>query len=245
VLAKEGRAAVDELLSLDRLIDLVVPRGTSELVRSVKARTRIPVLGHAEGVCHVFIDRDAEPNMAANIAVNSKTQYAAACNSAETLLLHVVIAPAVLATLLHRLITYGVEVRGCPETLVLAHQLGLSEQMRLATDFDWGIEYGGLVMACKLVNSVEDAVEHINRYGSGHTDSIVTEDPDAAAYFLAHVDSACVFHNVSTRFSDGYRFGFGAEVGISTGKLHARGPVGLQGLTTYKYLLQGTGQTVE
>jgi glutamate-5-semialdehyde dehydrogenase len=244
VLAIEGREAVDELLSLERLIDLIVPRGSAEMVRSVQERTKIPVLGHAEGLCHVYLDRDAEPNMAVEIVVNSKAQYPAACNAAETLLVHNAIAPAVLGKLLDRLEAERVEVRGCSETHALARQLGLEGRLALATDADFCVEYGQLVIACKLVHGVNRAVEHINLYGSGHTDSIVTEDPSAAAYFLANVDSACVFHNVSTRFSDGYRLGFGAEVGISTGKLHARGPVGLLGLTTYKYLLRGTGQIV-
>ncbi|MBX6333307.1 MAG: glutamate-5-semialdehyde dehydrogenase [Gemmatimonadaceae bacterium] len=236
----EGRAAVDTLLGLEGTVDLVIPRGSNALVRAVQARTRIPVLGHADGICHVYIDAAADARMAVDIVVDAKVQYPAACNAVETVLLHTDAAPRILAPLLDRLAGHGVEVRACERTRALARGRSLTP----ASDDDWSTEYGALIVALKLVGCLEDAVEHINRYGSHHTDTIVTGDPRAAAYFLGRVDSAGVFHNASTRFSDGYRYGLGAEVGISTGKLHARGPVGLVGLTTYKYLLHGSGQTV-
>jgi glutamate-5-semialdehyde dehydrogenase len=236
----EGRAAVDTLLGLDGTVDLVIPRGSKALVRSVQARTRIPVLGHADGVCHVYIDAAADVRMALDIVIDAKVQYPAACNAVETVLLHADAAPRTLVPLVDRLAEHGVEVRACVRTRALA----CGRPLVPARDDDWSTEYGALIVALKLVDRVEEAVEHINRYGSHHTDAIVTADPRAAAYFLGHVDSAGVFHNASTRFSDGYRYGLGAEVGIGTGKLHARGPVGLAGLTTYKYLLHGSGQTV-
>ncbi|HXC26059.1 MAG TPA: glutamate-5-semialdehyde dehydrogenase [Gemmatimonadaceae bacterium] len=244
ICAVEQRASVDALLALDTLIDLVVPRGSNALVRMVQSRTRIPVLGHAEGVCHVYVDRDADPQMAVEIVVDSKVQYPAACNAAETVLLDTTTAPTILPALLSTLTHHNVEVRGCPRTLALVTQLAPALPIVPATDADWGREYGERILACKLVDTIDMAITHINQHGSGHTDAIVTANPVAAAYFLTHVDSASVFHNASTRFADGYRFGFGAEVGISTGKLHARGPVGLSGLTTYKYLLHGHGHLV-
>jgi glutamate-5-semialdehyde dehydrogenase len=244
VCAVESRASVDTLLSMDDLIDIVIPRGSSQLVRSVQERTRIPVLGHAEGVCHVYVDQTANVRMAVDVVANSKAQYPAACNSAETLLLHAAMAPTAVDSILNQLASEGIKIRGCGRTRALALQFPTQHEIELATEEDWSTEYSSLVIACKVVDSVEEAVGHVNRYGSHHTDAIVTEDSAAASYFLANVDSACVFHNASTRFSDGYRFGLGAEVGISTGKLHARGPVGLSGLTTYKFLLHGSGQTV-
>jgi glutamate-5-semialdehyde dehydrogenase len=240
VAAVEGRAAVEALLALDDVIDLVVPRGSKALVRFVQARTRIPVLGHADGICHVYIDAAADGRMATEIVVDSKVQYPAACNAVETVLVHAAVAGSVIPPLVDRLTGLGVEVRGCERTRLLAP----AHDLAAATAADWETEYGDLVLAMKVVDRLEDAVRHINRHGSHHTDGIVTGDERAAAYFLAHVDSAGVFHNVSTRFADGYRYGFGAEVGISTGKLHARGPVGLDGLTTYKYLLSGSGHVV-
>lgn len=244
ICAVDGRAAVDALLGLDDLIDLVVPRGSGALVRSVQSRTRIPVLGHAEGICHVYVDREADIAMAVAIVIDSKMQYPAACNATETVLIHRDLAPAVLIPLLERLGACGVEVRACGDSLALAQSLGIPDSLVSATSNDWRTEYGGPVLACKLVDSVEAAIEHVNRYGSGHTDTIVTGNPETAAKFLVSVDSAGVFHNASTRFADGFRYGLGAEVGVSTGKLHARGPVGLEGLTTYKYLLRGNGHVV-
>ena len=240
----EQRASVDALLELDTLIDLVVPRGSNALVRMVQSRTRIPVLGHAEGVCHVYVDRGAERTMAMDVVIDSKVQYPAACNSVETVLVDAGTAAEILPSLIQVLVGHGVEVRGCPRTMAIAEQSGIATSLVPATDADWGTEYSDLVLACRVVDGVEMAVEHINRYGSRHTEAIVTNDGAAAAYFLRRVDAASVFHNASTRFADGYRFGLGAEVGISTGKIHARGPVGVSGLTTYKYLLHGSGNLV-
>ncbi len=236
----EGRPAVDALLSLDGGIDLVVPRGSYALVRSIQARTRIPVMGHADGICHVYVDAAADVAMAVDIVLDSKVQYPAACNSVETVLIHADAAPRVLPSLARRLKEAGVEIRGCDRTRELVPDTSLTP----AGDADWGAEYGDLVLAMKVVDDIEAAVSHVNTYGSRHTDAIVTADARAAEYFLTHVDSAGVFHNASTRFADGYRYGLGAEVGISTGKLHARGPVGLSGLTSYKYVLHGSGQIV-
>jgi glutamate-5-semialdehyde dehydrogenase len=235
-----SRADVDALLALDEHIDLVIPRGGYDLVKHVKSRTRIPVLGHAEGVCHVYVDRAADEAMATAIVLDSKLQYPAACNAAETLLVHRAAAERFLSRLLGRLVGAGVELRACEGTRALASSLGLSA----ATEDDWRAEYGAPVLAVRVVYSLDEAVDHVNRYGSHHTEAIVTGDPAAAEAFLARVDAAGVFHNASTRFADGFRYGFGAEVGISTSRLHARGPVGLEGLVTYKYLLRGSGQVV-
>ncbi|HEX7529136.1 MAG TPA: glutamate-5-semialdehyde dehydrogenase [Thermoanaerobaculia bacterium] len=234
------RAEVDALLALDEHIDLVIPRGGYDLVRHVQATTRIPVLGHAEGVCHVYVDRAADEAMATAIVLDSKLQYPAACNAMETLLFHRGAAERFLVPLLTRLIEAGVELRACKATRALAPSVPLSA----ATEDDWRMEYGGPILAVKLVESLDEAVEHVNRYGSHHTETIVTDDKSAAEAFLSHVDAAGVFHNASTRFADGFRYGFGAEVGVSTSRIHARGPVGLDGLVTYKYLLRGGGQIV-
>jgi len=235
-----GRAEVDALLALDEHIDLVIPRGGYDLVRHVKAATRIPVLGHAEGVCHVYVDRAADEAMATEIVLDSKLQYPAACNTMETLLFHRDAAARFLVPLLTRLIEAGVELRACAETRALAPSLDLAP----AAEEDWRTEYGGPILAVKLVESLDEAVEHVNRYGSHHTEAIVTADKAAAEAFLSRIDAAGIFHNASTRFADGFRYGFGAEVGISTSRIHARGPVGLDGLVTYKYLLRGSGQIV-
>jgi glutamate-5-semialdehyde dehydrogenase len=235
-----GRADVDALLALDEHIDLVIPRGSYDLVKHVKAHTRIPVLGHAEGVCHVYLDRAADEAMATAIVLDAKLQYPAACNAAETLLVHREAAERLLVPLLVRLAKEGVELRACVKTRGLAPSVRLSP----ATEDDWRAEYGAPVLAVRIVESLDEAIEHVNRYGSHHTEAIVTADPDAAETFLARVDAAGVFHNASTRFADGFRYGFGAEVGVSTSRLHARGPVGLEGLVTYKYLLRGSGQLV-
>ena len=234
------RAEVDALLALDEHIDLVIPRGGYDLVRHVKAHTRIPVLGHAEGVCHVYVDRAADEAMAIAIILDSKLQYPAACNAAETLLVHRDAAARFLVPLLSRLIDAGIELRACEATRSLAPSVPLSA----ATEDDWRAEYGGPMLAVRIVDSLDEAVDHVNRYGSHHTEAIVTADAAAAEAFLGRVDAAGVFHNASTRFADGFRYGFGAEVGISTSRIHARGPVGLDGLVTYKYLLRGSGQVV-
>jgi len=233
----ETRQDVADMLELDEHIDLIVPRGSNEFVRHIMTHTNIPVLGHADGICHVYIDADADPEMAIAIAVDSKCQYVAVCNAAETLLVDAAIAETLLPALQGALEARGVRLRGCERTRAVI-------PCEPATDDDWGAEYLDLVLAIKVVDGLDAAIDHINRYSSGHTDAIVTADKDKAERFMALVDSANVFWNCSTRFSDGYRYGLGAEVGISTNKIHARGPVGLEGLVIYKWKLYGKGQVV-
>ena len=233
-----GREAVRELLNLSDLIDMVIPRGSKQLVEFIQSNTRIPVLGHAEGICHVYVDAAADPQMALDIILDAKTDYPAACNAAETVLVHESIAASFLPTLAQRLPAANVRMRGCDKTRAIL----ADPAIEAVGDDEWRHEYGDLVLAVRVVASIDQAIEHIHLYGSSHTETIVTEDRLAAEEFLACVDAAGVFHNASTRFADGYRYGFGAEVGISTSKLHARGPVGLDGLTTYKYVLRGSGQ---
>ncbi len=234
------REDVAEMLTLDGEIDLIIPRGSQAFVRHIATHSRIPVLGHGEGICHVFIDRAADVQKALAIALDSKTQYPAACNAAETLLVHEDIARRLLPALLAALHDAGVEVRACQRTIALA----AARDVIPATADDWATEYSDLIVSIKTVGSFDEAVRHIEQYGSRHTEVVVTEDAAVASRFLEEVDAAGVYHNASTRFADGYRYGFGAELGISTGKLHARGPVGLDGLTTYKYKLIGNGHTV-
>ena len=233
----EAREDVDRLLEMDESVDLLMPRGSSEFVRYIQDNTKIPVLGHTEGVCHVYVDEDADLEMAAEVAHDAKVQYPAACNAAETLLIHEAVAEAFVPEIVERYEETGVEMRGDARVREIA-------DMDAATDDDWSTEYGDLIISLKVVDSLAEAVDHVNSYGSKHTDSIITEDGNSASVFMQGIDSASVFHNASTRFSDGYRFGLGAEVGISTGKIHARGPVGLAGLTTYQYFLEGDGQIV-
>jgi glutamate-5-semialdehyde dehydrogenase len=242
----ETREEVAELLALDELVDLIVPRGSKEFVARIKAESRIPVLGHADGICHLYLHEDAEPAMAAALAVDSKAQYPAACNAAEVLLVHSAFAPRGLAAVAAALEGAGVRLDLCPRS---AGILGLpgpagAPGRSLKADGDWSVEYLDLRMAVKVVDSLDEAIAHINRYGSGHTDAIVAASRAAAGRFMDRVDSASVYWNASTRFADGYRYGLGAELGISTGKLHARGPVGLEGLCTYKWKLEGSGQVV-
>ena len=233
-----GRESVQQLLGMSDIVDMVIPRGSKQLVEFVQANTRIPVLGHAEGVCHIYVDAAADADMALAIIDDSKTDYPAACNAAETVLVHEKIAETFLPRLAEHLRPKHVKVRGCEKTrAILADQ-----PVEAVAESEWHTEYSDLVLAVRVVNSIDDAIEHIHTHGSSHTETIVTQDTIAAERFLAEVDAAGVFHNASTRFADGYRYGFGAEVGISTSKLHARGPVGLEGLTTYKYVLRGTGQ---
>ncbi len=229
------RAGVAALLSLDHLIDLVIPRGSGSMVSQIQRSTRIPVLGHAEGVCHTYLDAAADPAMAAALSVDGKCDYPAACNATETLLVHRDFLPHLpaVAAALH---AAGVTLRGD------ARAAAVIDGCQPATEADWRTEYGDLVLSVAVVDSLEAAVAHIHRYGSGHTEAIVTQDAAAAERFLAAVDSASVFHNASTRFADGYRYGLGAEVGISTGRIHARGPVGVDGLMTTRWLLRGSGQ---
>ena len=236
----ETREEVKELLSLDEYLDLIIPRGSNEFVRYIMENTRIPVTGHADGICHVYVDRAADLDKALRISVDAKTQYVAVCNAAETLLVHRDIAPAFLARAVPALREKKVELRGDASAVALVPGAFVP-----ATEEDWRTEYLDYILSVRVVASLEAAVEHINHYGSHHTDTIVTEDPRAASHFLRGVDSASVIHNASTRFADGFRYGLGAEVGISTGRLHSRGPVGLEGLAIYKYILEGEGHTVD
>lgn len=235
-----GRESVQALLGMNHLIDLVIPRGSNALVQHIQRNTLIPVLGHADGVCHIFIDQAADPAMINRIVVDSKTQYPAVCNAVETVLIHAVIAPAVLPSLVRALEEKSVKIRGDKRT----QSLMPSAAIDLVSDTEWHTEYSDLILAIRMVDSLDEALDHIEQHGSHHTDAIITGDADTAARFLSEVDSANVFHNCSTRFSDGYRYGFGAEVGISTSKLHARGPVGLDGVVTYKYRATGSGNIV-
>ncbi len=230
------RRATEALLACEEFVDILVPRGGPSLVRAIAEHSRIPVIKHYEGVCHTYVDRGADLAMAADIAVNAKVQRPGVCNAMETMLVHADVAAEFLALVAPRLIEAGVELRGCERTCALVPRAAA------ACEEDWPTEYLDLVLAVKVVDSLEEAIAHINRYGSGHSDAIVSADDDAAERFLAEVDSACVYRNASTRFTDGYAFGFGAEVGISTNRIHARGPMGLRELTTYKYVVRGTGQ---
>lgn len=216
------RDDVAEMLKQDKYIDLIIPRGGNSLVQFVKENTKIPVLGHADGICHIFVDESADLGKAKRIIIDAKTQYPSACNSVETLLIHKDFCEK--EELLQMLKDAGIELIFTPES--------------------WHVEYSDKILAVKAVDSLEEAIEHINTFSSGHTESIITENRENAQIFLAAIDSAGVYHNVSTRFADGFRYGFGAEVGISTNKTHARGPVGLEGLTIYKYTLQGNGDIV-
>ena len=225
------------LLKLDEYVDLIIPRGSNSFVRFVQENTRIPVLGHADGICHLYIDEAADLAKAVDIAVDSKTQYPAACNAIETLLVHKSIAPDFLPLVAAALQTRHVELRGCDRTREILH-------ISAANEADWATEYSDLILSIKIVDSLEDAIAHITTYGSRHTEAIVTENSAIANTFIAQVDAAGVYHNCSTRFADGFRYGFGAEVGISTQKMPPRGPVGLEGLVTYKYQLCGDGQIV-
>jgi glutamate-5-semialdehyde dehydrogenase len=236
----QSRSDVMELLRLENQVDLLIPRGSKEFVAFMEKNSRIPVLGHGEGICHVFVDRAADLNKAVSITLDSKVQYPAACNSVETLLVHKDFAATFLPRVVAELRKANVEVRGCPRVLAMLPEANLLA----ATEKDWSTEYSDLILSVKIVDSLEQALEHIHQYGSKHTECIVTEDQGAAELFLQEVDAAGVFHNASTRFADGYRYGFGAEVGISNGKLHARGPMGIEGLTTYKYKLRGNGHIV-
>ena len=234
----ETREDVARMLKEDTLIDLIIPRGSNSFVRYIMDNSRIPVLGHADGICHVYIDQFADPDMAVRVAVDSKTQNVSVCNAMETLLVHQEIAPRILPVLAQKLRSFNVAIRGDEQTV------GLIE-CDPAEEADWSEEYLDYILSVRIVPSLQAAVSHINHYGSHHTDAIVTSDAKRASAFMRQVDSAGVYWNVSTRFADGFVYGLGAEVGISTGKLHARGPMGLEGLTTYKYKLIGCGQTMD
>ena len=224
-----------ELLQLEEYVDLIIPRGSNSFVKFIQSNTQIPVLGHADGICHLYVDRTADLAKAVAIAVDSKTQYPAACNAIETLLIHQDIALEFLPLVATALTAKGVHLKGCDRTRVIITADPVTE---------WAIEYGDLTLAIKIVDGLTNALDHISTYGSSHTEVIVTEDPPIAKIFLNQVDAAGVFHNCSSRFADGFRYGFGAEVGISTHKLPPRGPVGLEGLVTYKYQLVGDGHIV-
>ena len=254
------RQDVHALLALDEYIDLVIPRGSNALVKKIKASTKIPVMGHADGICSVYVDVDADLEKAVPLVVDAKTNYPAACNSTETLLVHADVVGKVLPRIAEALARAGVtkmhadevclpllqaalkhkeEGKGDPNEEVLANGAVV---VVAATEEDWSTEWLSLEIAVKCVSNMREAVSHINRFGSGHTDAILTESKETAEFFMRAVDSAGVYHNASTRFADGFRYGFGAEVGVSTNRIHARGPVGLEGLTTYKYRLYGHGQ---
>ena len=218
-----SREDVAEMLKCDNYINLIIPRGGNKLVKFIKENTKIPVLGHASGICHIFVDKSADIEMASRVVIDAKTQYPSACNAVETLLIH----------------------KDFPKANDLLASLQLSEIKLVPHPEDWSTEYGDKILSYKFVDSLDEAIEHINTYGSGHTDSIITKDIQNAEKFMNNVDSAGVYMNASTRFADGFRYGFGAEVGISTNKTHARGPVGLEGLTIYKYKLIGNGNIVD
>ena len=236
----QTRADVLELLSLDHDVDLIIPRGSRSLVEFVGRNSRIPVLGHGEGICHVYVDRAADMKKALDVTYDAKVQGPAICNAAETLLIHEGIAREFLPQIVSKLKKAGVEIRGCAKTMALLPGEGIIP----ATEQDWATEYSDLILSIEIVASLDEAIDHINRYGSRHTEAILTEDAGAAAKFMNEVDAAGVYQNASTRFADGYRYGFGAELGVSNSKLHARGPMGLEGLTSYKFKLYGNGHTV-
>lgn len=233
------RAAVGELLKLQQWIDLAIPRGGESLIRRVAEEATMPVLKHYQGNCHVYVDRAADLNMAARILVNAKCQRPGTCNAAESLLVHTDIAADFLPKATAGLLAKGVALRGCPQTCLVV------PEAQPATDADYATEFLDLILSIKVVSDLEEAIDHIARYGSQHTETIVTSDLDAAQRFTAAVDSSAVLVNASTRFNDGYEFGLGAEIGISTDKFHARGPCGLQELCSYKYVVWGTGQIRE
>ena len=279
-----GREEVRALLGEEDLIDLIIPRGSNEFVQYIMHNTKIPVMGHADGICHVYVDANADLDKAVQIVVDAKTQYVAVCNAAETLLVHNKIAEEFLPLVVKIVVdAKNVELRGDERTLNVisqpssepddeatavsvsgtrvalepptagplsaapteAPQPNANGQIKPATKADWSTEYLDLVLAVKVVDNIDEAIEHINAYGSHHTDAIITEDREAAHTFLREVDSSSVIHNASTRFADGFKYGLGAEVGISTNRLHSRGPVGLEGLVIYKYILQGDGHIVD
>ena len=233
----ESRADINELLKCHESIDLIIPRGSNSFVQYIMENSKIPVMGHADGVCHIYVDKSADLHKAIPIIIDAKTQYVAACNATETLLVHKDIAARLLPILKEGFDEKNTTLRVCSTAKEII-------DCEIATENDFITEYLDYTLAVKIVDSIEDAISHINLYGSHHTDGIITEDAAAAEMFMGFVDSAGVYQNCSTRFADGFRYGFGAEVGISTGKLHARGPVGLDGLVSYKYKLYGNGHIV-
>ena len=236
IVATTDREAVSHLVAMDRFVDVIVPRGGKGLIERVAREAKVPVLKHLDGVCHVFVDASADPDKAIRIADNAKTQRYSPCNTMETLLVHAGIAARVLPPLADIYVAKGVELRGCERSRALV------PAMKAATEDDWYAEYLAPILAVRVVDDLDAAIAHIARYGSQHTDAIVTEDYTAAMRFLREVDSSSVMVNASTRFADGFEYGLGAEIGISTNKLHARGPVGLEGLTSRKWVVFGSGQ---
>jgi glutamate-5-semialdehyde dehydrogenase len=233
------REAVGELLRLEGLVDLIIPRGGEELIRRVAENSRIPVIKHYKGICHVYVDRDADLAVAGEITFNAKVQRPGVCNAAETLLVDEPVAEAFLKKMIPRLKNAGVRLVGCERTRLIDPSVGV------AAEEDWRTEYLDLILSVRVVNGIDEAVDHIERYGSRHTDAIVTGNEKTAEEFIKRVDSSSVMVNASTRFSDGYQYGLGAEIGISTDKIHARGPMGLEELTTYKWVVIGNGQLRE
>ncbi|MBI2576271.1 glutamate-5-semialdehyde dehydrogenase [Candidatus Woesearchaeota archaeon] len=252
----ETREAVKEILKMGEFIDLIVPRGSSALVKFIQSNTKIPVLGHAEGVCAVYIDREADLGKALRVTFDAKCQYPAVCNAMENLLIHEHVAGRFVPLIAREFLRNNVEVRGDEAVIdiirkdkaiqdFIASGKIKKEKIKKASEKDWGMEYNDLIISVKIVHDVDEAIDFINKHGSGHTDAIVTENKEHAGKFATLVDSSSVMVNASTRFADGYRYGLGAEVGISTNKIHARGPVGLEGLVIHKYILEGKGHTVK
>jgi len=237
IIESTDRKAVSYLLQLDKYIDLIIPRGGEGLIRAVAEESRIPVIKHYKGVCHVYVDKEADLNKAIKICLNAKVQRPGVCNAMETMLVHKDIVDKFMPKAIKALQQAGVEIRGCARTVKF------SDKIKQATENDWYEEFLDLILSVKVVNSTDEAIAHIAKYGSAHSDAIITENYDTALKFLKQVDSTCVYLNASTRFTDGFQFGFGAEIGISTDRIHARGPMALRELTIYKYIIFGNGQT--
>jgi len=233
-----NRGAIDVLLKLNDYIDLVIPRGGEGLIRKVARISRIPVIKHYKGICHIYVDEQADLDMAKKVCFNAKVQRPGVCNAMESMLVHKSIAAKFLPEMIKEFVAAGVEIRGCQDTQKIVKDF----KIKLASEKDYHTEYLDLILSVKVVDNLEEAINHINTYGTHHSDSIITEDKAKAGEFLRGVNSACVYLNASTRFTDGYQFGLGAEIGISTDKLHARGPMALEELTTYKYVIYGRGQ---
>jgi len=237
----ERRDEVSQLVKMSSELDLIIPRGSNELVRNIQKNAQVPVLGHADGLCHVYLDQAADEKKSIEVALDAKLDYPAVCNAVETLLVHQKYPVQWLVEILKKMQEAGVELRVCQQTQKRLEKF-TELKLKTAVEEDWTTEYMDLIISVKSVNSTEEAVRHINHFGSRHTDTIVTENSELAEWFMNTVDAAGVFWNASTRFADGFRYGFGAEVGVSTGKTHSRGPVGLEGLVIYKYKLYGNGQ---
>jgi glutamate-5-semialdehyde dehydrogenase len=234
----ELRDEISELLACHESVDLLIPRGSNAFVQYIMNNTKIPVMGHADGICHIYVDKDFDIEKAIPVIIDAKSQYTAACNAVETLLVHKDAVDKLMPRLSEAFKEHNIELRASSD-------IAKEYDCVVADDEDFKTEYLDLIISAKTVDNIDEAIRHINKYGSHHTDCIITEDKEAAEYFMKMVDSAGVYQNCSTRFADGFRYGFGAEVGISTGKIHARGPVGLEGLLTYKYKLYGNGHIVD